>query len=152
MKQAMMAIALAGVLGGIVAAQSGGGARDEVSAAAKHFGDTHLTCDPKEMARIATDDILWMHPDGTLEKGKDTFVKSHGNPPNANCKFDEWKINVDSINVYGDAAVVLGVLHYQVKAAKGDLGIIQTYVKRNGRWLLAASMANNAVPKGHTPN
>ena len=51
------------------------------------------------------------------------------------------KIDVKTVNLYADSAVIVGDLHYQPKgkAPGAPLTSLQVYVKRNGQWLLAAA-------------
>ena len=141
MKQVIVSVTLSTALCGVALAQSGGGTRSDVLAAQERFAASSKGCNAQEMERLVTDDIVWIHPGGGSEVGKAEVVKSHANPKSPYCPWDEWKIDVKTVNLYGDSAVVVGDLHYKPKAKDpgAPLTSLQIYVKRNGQWLLAAA-------------
>jgi ketosteroid isomerase-like protein len=149
MKQVIVSITLSTVLCAVTLAQSGGNVKDEVLAAQKRFAESSKACSAQQMEPLVTDDIVWIHPGGGGENGKGEVVKSHANPQSPFCPWDEWRIDVRNVNIYGDAAVVVGDLHYKPKGkdAGAPLTALQIYVKRNGRWLLAAAQQQSQTTK-----
>lgn len=149
MKQVIVSITLSSVVCAVMLAQSGGGLKDEVLAAQKRFADSSKACSAQQMEPLVTDDIVWIHPGGGGENGKADVVKSHANAQSPYCPWDEWKIDVRNVNIYGDAAVVVGDLHYKPKGkdAGAPLTALQVYVKHGGRWLLAAAQQQSQTAK-----
>src|SRR5438445_5027854 len=133
MKHILVSVTGSTALCGVALAQSGGGVRDEVVAAQKRFAESSKACSAQKMEPLVTDDVVWIHPGGGGETGKAEVVKSHANPQSPYCPWDEWRIDVHNVNLYGDAAVVVGDLHYKPKGKDAGplLTSLQVYVKRN---------------------
>jgi uncharacterized protein (TIGR02246 family) len=129
-----------------VAAQSESSARDEVIAAQKRFYDAYRTCNKTEMASLVTDDMMYLHSTGGLQKNKAELVNSL-NPEK--CNFEVLRVDPTSVRVYGDAAIVFGNLHYKPKngpETRGGQLAVQVFVRRNGRWLFAHNQSMEPIP------
>lgn len=61
-------------------------------------------------------------------------------------RYDEFRNHDQKVRLYGDAAIVLGITSIkgtsEGKAFAADFQFTDTYVRRGGRWLLAASHAS----------
>ena len=102
--------------------------------------------DTAKMLSMGTPDCWFTDPSGHIIALKD-FV--------ANVKSGDYTVtsmHIDDlkIRVYGDAAVVFGLetekSKYKGKDASGQYRFVDTWLKRNGQWLCAAS-ANTRVTK-----
>ena len=102
--------------------------------------------DTAKMLSMGTPDCWFTTPNGQIISLKD-FV--------ANVKSGAYTVqsmHIDDLKVriYGDVAVVFGLetekSKYKGKNASGQYRFVDTWLKRNGQWLCAAS-ANTAVTK-----
>lgn len=102
--------------------------------------------DTAKMLSMGTPDCWFTTPNGQIISLKD-FV--------ANVKSGAYSVqsmHIDDlkVHVYGDTAVVFGLetekSKYKGKSVSGQYRFVDTWLKRNGQWLCAAS-ANTAVTK-----
>jgi len=135
-----------------VASAQGGGAvgaeEREVLEAQKHFYEMYRTCNEQEMAKLVTDDLLYVFSVGFMHKGKEEFVKSL--EPEG-CGWDVLQVDVTDIRILGDTAILVGDFKYKGKGAApvdANLMAMQVFVKRNGQWLFAANSTTEAIPLG----
>jgi ketosteroid isomerase-like protein len=94
----------------------------------------------------------------TLRKGLDerfTLTDSHGNVTDRDQNlaevtkrdplYQEFRNHGQKVRLYGDAAIVSGITSIKAtsggKSFAGDFQFTDTYVRRDGHWLLAASHA-----------
>ena len=136
----------------VAGAQSGGGAvgaeEREVLAAQKHFYEAYRTCDEQEMAKLVTDDLLYVFSVGFMHRGKEEFLKSL--EPEG-CGWDVLQVDVNDVRILGDTAILVGDFKYKGKNAApvdANLMAMQVFVKRNGQWLFAANSTTEAIPLG----
>ncbi len=134
----------------VVGAQSDahGPEEREVLAAQKHFYEAYRTCDEQEMAKLVTDDLLYVFSVGFMHKGKAEFLKSL--EPEG-CGWDVLQVDINDVRIWGDTAVLVGDFRYKGKNAPpvdAKLMAMQVFVKRNGRWLFAANSTTEAIPLG----
>src|SRR5262249_38976661 len=104
MEQVIASVIISTALVGVALAQSDAGARNEGLAGQERCAASCKACNAQEMERLITDDIVWIHPGGGSETGKVEVVKSHANPQSPYCPWDEWRIDVRNVNLYGDSA------------------------------------------------
>jgi len=147
MRHVIAGAVLTGALAALPAAQSGEqGVKDEVIAAQKRFYTAYRTCDKATMATLVTDDMMYLHSTGGLQKNKAELVDSL-NP--ANCPFEILQVDPTSVRVYGDSAIIFGNLRYKPKNGPETMGkkiASQVFVKRDGRWLFASNISMEPVP------
>jgi len=66
-------------------------------------------------------------------------------------RYDEFRNHDQKLRLYGDAAIVTGITTVKGTAAKApfaaDFQFTDTYVRRDGHWLLAASHASKIAEK-----
>jgi uncharacterized protein (TIGR02246 family) len=132
----------------VAGAQSGGADEREVLEAQKHFYEMYRTCNEQEMAKLVTDDLLYVFSVGFMHKGKEEFVKSL--EPEG-CGWDVLQVDVTDVLILGDTAILVGDFQYKGKGAApvdANLMAMQVFVKRNGQWLFAANSTTEAIPLG----
>lgn len=146
MKQMMLGVALIAAVGAVAGAQSGGGSvRDEVVAAQKKFYQAYQACSAKDMEGLVTDDMVYLHSTGGVQKSKAELLKSL----TPDCPIEKLRVDVTNVRIYGDTAIVSGDLHFKAKGAPevaAHLLATQVFVKQNGRWLLANNSSMEPVP------
>jgi uncharacterized protein (TIGR02246 family) len=68
--------------------------------------------------------------------------------------YDEFRNDGQSVRMYGDTALIVGVTHIRGKAGgeafAADFRYTDTWIRRDGRWLLAASHASR-LPAAAAP-
>lgn len=151
MKQGMIGVVLlAATMSGTAGAQSsgaGGSAKDEVLAAQKRFYEAYRTCNAKDMEQLVVDDMLYFHSTGSLQHNKAELLKSLAQP----CGFDVLRVDVQTVRIYGDTAVLFGDLKVKrpgVPAVNAPLIATQVFVRQNGRWLFASNQSSEVIPLG----
>lgn len=124
-----------------------------------------LEGDSEKIAALMTDDYLQTDISGHVQD-KATWLKEYFNPIAELIKAGKFRWEVYDrkevqIRIYGDSAVVVGALEAKGSGARwlaqtytwvadpsasfsGTLRFTQVYVRRNGKWLLAA--LHNAIP------
>jgi uncharacterized protein (TIGR02246 family) len=124
-----------------------------------------LTGDADKIASLMTDDYVQTDISGHVQN-KSTWLKEYFNPIAELIKagtfhWDVYERKDVQYRIYGDSAVVIGRLEVKGSGARwapqqhtwvadpngnfgGALRFTHVYVKRNGKWLLAA--LHNAVP------
>ena len=145
MRATMLAVAIAVVLAAQTGAQGGNSAEDEVVAAQKLFYETYQACDGEAMANLVTDDMWYFHSTGGIQHNKAEMLESL----EGDCFIEILRCDIRSVRVYGDAAVVVGDLHFKGKdtpKVEAKLTSSQVFVKQNGRWLFASNMSAEPVP------
>lgn len=127
-----------------VSALSDGAAKDNVVAVQKRVSEARRTCNVDEMGRLVEDEMMWFHSNGGTELDKGAFLaylrNNAGNP--LLCDLDEFRVDIKVVRLYGDTAVVSGDFYFKAKGRPGMAPpekAMQVFVKRNGRWLLAAN-------------
>tara|TARA_B100001123_G_scaffold413007_1_gene510937 strand:+ start:1464 stop:2057 length:594 start_codon:yes stop_codon:yes gene_type:complete len=133
--------------------------KEEVLAVQKQFYQAYESCDAEAMEPLVTDDMMYLHSTGDLQSNKTELLESlssvDGTTPTesttrtADCFLEMLQVDVDSIRIYGDAAVLFGDLHVIPKGApkvKAKLRASQVFVKQDGRWLFASNSSMEPVP------
>lgn len=102
--------------------------------------------DTAKMISMGTPDCWFTTPSGQIISLKE-FV---ANVKSGAYTVQSMRIDDLKVRVYGDTAVVFGLetekSKYKGKDASGQYRFVDTWLKRNGQWLCAAS-ANTAVTK-----
>ena len=118
---------------------------EEVLAAQKRFYQAYESCDAEAMESLVTDDMMYLHSTGGLQSNKTELLESL----TPDCFIEVLRVDVDSVRIYGDAAVLFGDLHFKGKdtpKVEAKLRASQVFVKQDGRWLLASNSSMEPVP------
>jgi uncharacterized protein (TIGR02246 family) len=146
---ALAGIAVA-ISGGNLGAQQPTRAEQEVLQVQAQRNKAMLAQDVKGLESIVADELTWCHSSARLQNKAEylEMIRSGAS---------QW-LKLESHNMkaraYGDAAVVTGELQQTTtgpgrKPGDRTLHIIEVYVKRDGKWLLANFQAT-AVPEPAT--
>ena len=118
---------------------------EEVLAAQKRFYQAYESCNAEAMEPLVTDDMMYLHSTGGLQNNKTELLESL--TPD---RFIEvLRVDVDSVRIYGDAAVLFGDLHFKGKdtpKVQAKLRASQVFVKQDGQWLFASNSSMEPVP------
>ncbi len=119
--------------------------------------------DAATVDRILADDYVEVTAQGLLQNKTDimALVRARAAAPKAISVGPEISVHDTKINIYGDAAVWLGLritkyqhMEYQVAPGSGQLPppditererFMKVYVRRTGRWQLVASQTTNVT-------
>jgi uncharacterized protein (TIGR02246 family) len=129
----------------VVSALPHGEVKDDVLAAQRGISEARRTCDAGEMERLVENDMMWFHSDGKMELNRGEFLAYlRDNTTNPLlCGLDEFRVDVQIVRMYGDDTAVLSGDFYFKAKGKPEMAppekAMQVFVKRNGRWLLAAN-------------
>jgi ketosteroid isomerase-like protein len=118
---------------------------EEVLAAQKRFYQAYESCDAEAMEPLVTDDMMYLHSTGGLQNNKTELLESL----TPDCFIEVLRVDVDSVRIYGDAAVLFGDLHFKGKdtpKVQAKLRASQIFVKQDGRWLFASNSSMEPVP------
>ena len=138
---AVMGLVLAAATLSAAAPQSTDVAADTqaVLAANAEWGQNFVACDLDRMKRLLADDLVLIQMTGTISTKADFLNIVKG------CGMESARSEAVSARVFGNTAVVIGTLHFKMKAQA--TGGAQTYsrffVKQNGGWRM--------VSDSHTP-
>ena len=145
-------------------------AESEIRSVMTQIRTASLEGDADRVAGLMTDEYVQTDISGHVQD-KRTWFKEYFNPLAELIKAGKFRWEVYDrkdvqFRIYGDSAVVIGDLEAKGRGAKwvpqnhtweadpsasfsGTLRFTHVYVKRNGRWLLAA--LHNAIPLSSTP-
>jgi ketosteroid isomerase-like protein len=104
----------------------------DVAALSRILADDWISID-------STDGTIWTKAQAlaSIKSGEDAYTSAVG---------DEWKVRV-----YGDAAVVLGretvKEQYKGKDVSGQYRLIDTWIKKDGRWQCVAEAGTKIIKK-----
>ena len=118
---------------------------EEVLAAQKRFYQAYESCNAEAMEPLVTDDMMYLHSTGGLQNNKTELLESL----TPDCFIEVLRVDVDSVRIYGDAAVLFGDLHFKGKdtpKVQAKLRASQVFVKQDGRWLFASNSSMEPVP------
>jgi uncharacterized protein (TIGR02246 family) len=152
------------------APQAADSAESEIRSVMTQIRTASLEGDANRVAGLMTDEYVQTDISGHVQD-KRTWFKEYFNPLAELIKAGKFRWEVYDrkdvqFRVYDDSAVVIGDLEAKGRGAKwvqqnhtweadpsasfsGTLRFTHVYVKRNGRWLLAA--LHNAIPVSSTP-
>jgi hypothetical protein len=134
---------------GLSAQRGAGSAEDEVARAARQYLDARLANDTAAISRLLAEEYIGINSTGALADRASALrlpmnVTPTGQPIGA---FD---LDSTHVRVYGTAAVMTGIR--RVRSADGSAGgglrFTFVFVRRDGRWQLAASQATDLRPRG----
>jgi hypothetical protein len=150
--------------------QATGSTENEIHSVMAQIRTASLAGDAVKVASLMTDEYLQTDISGQVQD-KQTWFKEYFNPLAELIRAGKFRWEVYDRKdihfvIYGESAVVLGTLEARGTGAKwvpqshtwaadpnagfsGTLRFTHVYVKRNGKWLLAA--LHNAVPVSLTP-
>jgi uncharacterized protein (TIGR02246 family) len=150
--------------------QASGSLGDEARSLMAQIRTASLEGDSEKVSSLMTDDYVHTDISGHVQD-KQTWLREYFKPLAELIKAGKFRWEVYDrkelqFRVYGDTVVVLGDLQAKGSGAKwvpqshtwaadpsatfsGTLRFTHVYVKRNGRWLLAA--LHNAIPVSSTP-
>ena len=148
MKQLLTCLTIAAVTvtSALTIAQAQENVKEEVLAAQKQFYQAYESCDAEAMEPLVTDDMMYLHSTGGLQSNKTELVESL---TGSDCFIEVLRVDVDSVRIYGDAAVLFGDLHFKGKGTpkvEAKLRASQVFVKQDGRWLFASNSSMEPVP------
>lgn len=90
-------------------------------------------------------EYTWTSPDGTLNDRKTDIEDAK------NITFDSLDISDTQVRVNGDTAVVTGIVtmkgKYKDQDISGRYRFTDTFVRRDGRWLILASQSTRVAPQ-----
>jgi ketosteroid isomerase-like protein len=118
---------------------------EEVLAAQKRFYQAYESCNAEAMEPLVTDDMMYLHSTGGLQNNKTELLESL----TPDCFIEVLRVDVDSVRIYGDAAVLFGDLHFKGKdtpKVQAKLRASQVFVKQDGQWLFASNSSMEPVP------
>ena len=134
MKQRLLASALFGMVGaGMPYAQEPPAMDPGVLAAQQKFHHAIKTCNMVDLNAVVDDDLIYIHGNGHIDDKTSLFAVV------SKCVFSEFRLDVKTSRMHGDAAILVGDLPFAMKSGLSmRLFVSQTYVKRNGTWRLVS--------------
>lgn len=142
MTRMLIAIAMALAVSAAAMGQ-GDAAREQVLGVQKQFIDAYRSCNIKEVERLTTSDMTYLHSTGGVEN-KAQFIKGV-----SSCGIVELAFEPASVRFYGDTALIVGTIRFKSKNGLGfGMPGSQLYVKQNGEWRFAHHQSTEPVPAG----
>ena len=115
----------------------------ELGTATRELLGIMLRGDTKSAAERLTDDYKNTRPDGTVEDKKQYLANLQPFEDYNGFIYDEFKV----VSVEGDTAVVSGLVQVMGKDKRSFIGrFTQSFVKRQGKWLLQSSQNSELKP------
>jgi hypothetical protein len=145
MKQRLLASALFGMVGAATPHAQRVPAMDPgVLAAQQKFHHAVKTCNMADLNAVVDDDLVYIHGNGHIDDKKSLFAVVN------KCVFSEFRLDVKTSRMHGDAAILVGNLPFAMKSGglSMTLFVSQTYVKRNGTWRLVSHQGADTVSFG----
>jgi ketosteroid isomerase-like protein len=129
---------------------AGGAVEQELLKLEREWLDAYLKRDVAAMERIEADDFIITHADGRVFTKADEIAnlkKSTGqSDPSMSFTTEETRVRI-----FGDTAILTGVFVAKQKDSTERSRYTDVYVKRNGRWQVAASHMTRIGPPPARP-
>jgi ketosteroid isomerase-like protein/quercetin dioxygenase-like cupin family protein len=111
----------------------------------RDWSDAVKRQDTAWMERHYAPEYTWTSPDGTINDRKTDIEDAK------NVTFDSMELSDTQVRVNGDTAVVTGVTtltgKYKGQDISGRYRFTDTFVRRDGRWLILASQSTRVAPQ-----
>ena len=115
-------------------AKSANAAEKAVIDAEKQRFDAQVNKDYAVLDRVLADDMIYTHSHGGSDT-KQSFVQSIRD---GKSKYDGIDVEEQKVRVYGNSAVVNGVILIKSEPANTRLRYTDVYIKKNGQWQMVA--------------
>jgi hypothetical protein len=144
MRQRLLASVLFGMVGvGMPHAQEAPPIDPGVLAAQQKFHHGVKTCNMADLNAVVADDLVYIHGNGHIDDKTSLFAVV------SKCVFSEFRLDVKTSRMHGDAAILVGDLPFAMKSGLSmTLFVSQTYVKRNGMWRLVSHQGADTASFG----
>ena len=128
------------------AGKSGTRVEDEIKKLEQDWAQANIKSGAAAVDQYEADDIVKTDPSGHVtDKAQDKADQGSGD-----LKFESMELSDMTVHVYGDTAVVVGSnnLHgtYKGQDISGRYRFTDTWVKRNGKWLVVARASTVGGP------
>jgi len=114
-----------------------------IAAVDKTWAEFYQSCNIDGMNRLIADDMVFVHIGGNMQTKKQ-FVDTV-----RPCTMERVQTEVSSVRIYGNTAIVIGTMNYQVKnMAPGVILYTRVYLNDGaGKWSLVTHESTAVAPR-----
>jgi ketosteroid isomerase-like protein len=131
----------------ILAAQGVPRVEEEVRRAARQYLDARLANDTASIRRLLADDFISINSNGALGDRASAMRVPLNVTPNGD-QIQGFELDSLAVRVYGTTAIITGARRVRIAdSLYAGVRFMSVYVRRDDRWLLAATHATDILPR-----